>query len=168
MRPSALAVLGTALALFVGAGTFVALDARVGASGKAPVTTAPEPVTAPEATVEELDEAPGPEAEQGSETVEEVPETSATPPPALGETPPPVRQEPAPRPAPQPDPPQTAPAPRPQAPAPVQPACDPAPLIRRITQLTVRECPSHTDPDRKRACYAEIERLNSELEACSS
>ncbi|MEL6614660.1 MAG: hypothetical protein AAFQ43_02925 [Bacteroidota bacterium] len=171
MRPSVLAALGIAAALFVGAGTFVALDSRLGASGDmpaAPASTATDS-NEPEISIEAVedaddalsDEETAPPSVSETPTPEPEPEVQAPPPP-----PEPERQRPEPTPQPE----RQRPAPPPRQPDPVAeaPACDPAPLIRRITQLSTRDCPAHTDPDRKRACYAEIERLNSQLADCTS
>lgn len=171
MRPSVLAALGIAVALFVGAGTFVALDARLGPAD-APPPQAPTEASgdaAPDAdgtTIATPDDGPAPEADDATPAVSETPtpETAEAEPEPAPRQPEPRQPEPR-QPEPQPE---TRPAPPPAPPVAAEPACDPTPLIRRITQLTTRDCPGHTDPDRKRACYAEIERLNSELAACTS
>lgn len=176
MRPSVLAALGLAAALFVGAGTFVALDSRLGASDTmdgvalpasdgAADTDGDEPEISIEAVDADSEETP---AAEGTPSVSETPR--AEPPPPDPEPQQPERQRPQTQPEPQPQAPQPQPRPQPEPQPPVaaEPACDPTPLIRRITQLTTRDCPAHTDPDRKRACYAEIERLNSQLADCSS
>lgn len=59
-----------------------------------------------------------------------------------------------------------APRPSPASQTGPQPSARCADLTRRITELTVRTCPGHVDETRRTACYAEIERLNSELNAC--
>ncbi|WP_412068572.1 hypothetical protein [Rubrivirga sp. IMCC43871] len=55
---------------------------------------------------------------------------------------------------------------RPAARPPPAPARDCSGYARRITQLTVDECPALRDADRSSACYTEIERLRSEFSIC--
>lgn len=51
-------------------------------------------------------------------------------------------------------------------PRPTVASCDPTALIRSVGRLTA-ECPTYTDPGRRSGCYAELERLNSELDSCN-